>query len=96
MGHDTQFACGSALRAAAGLVVFALLSSGCAFLMPDKIHHVVEPSEQPAARCNLDDGAAPADRILGIALSGGGSRAAVFGAAALEATVSGCPSRTAP
>jgi predicted acylesterase/phospholipase RssA len=37
------------------------------------------------ARCHTDDRAEPADRILGIALSGGGSRAAVFGAAVLEA-----------
>jgi len=83
-----QHWCGSLLRAAvvAGPVTLALLSSGCAFMMHDKIHHVVKPSEQqPAARCRFEDRTEPADRILGIALSGGGSRAAVFGAAALEA-----------
>jgi predicted acylesterase/phospholipase RssA len=87
MGYDTEYKCDFMLRAAAvvGLLTFALFSSGCAFLYPDKIHHVVKPSEQPTARCDLGDREEPADRILGVALSGGGSRAAVFGAAALEA-----------
>jgi len=73
------------MRLAAGLVALALFSSGCAFLNHDKIHHVVNPSAQPTDRCDLEERAEPEDRILGIALSGGGSRAAVFGAAALEA-----------
>ena len=77
MGDDTQHGCGSMLRAAAvaGLATLALLSSGCSFLIPDKIHHVVKPSEQPTARCNLEDRAEPTDRILGIALSTGSSPA---------------------
>ncbi len=87
MSHDMQYGCGLALRAAAAakLITLALLASGCAFLMPDRIHHVVDPSEQPLSRCTVEEGAESADRIFGVALSGGGSRAAVFGAAALEA-----------
>ncbi|MDH3430367.1 MAG: patatin-like phospholipase family protein [Gammaproteobacteria bacterium] len=87
MDHDCDTRPGhcATLRVAALSVSLALLASGCAFFVPDKIHHVVNPAEQPAARCDLDDNAEPAERILGIALSGGGSRAAVFGAAALEA-----------
>ena len=85
MGHDLRHGRDSAFRTAAGLVALALLTSGCAFLMPDKIHYVANPSEQPMARCLVEDQSVPTDRILGIALSGGGSRAAVFGAATLEA-----------
>ncbi len=80
MGKDTQL--GAA--AVAGLVTFALFSSGCSLARKDKIHHIVNPSAQPAARCDRDGVESP-DRILGIGISGGGSRAAVFGAAALEA-----------
>ena len=66
-----------------GAVALALVSGGCSLLRKDQIHHEVNPSRQPAARCELSAGSAP--RILGIGISGGGSRAAVFGAAALEA-----------
>jgi len=85
LGNDTQPGCATLPRrtAVAGLVALALLSSGCSFLRKDKIHHIVRPSAQPAARCEVDG--PPAERILGIGISGGGSRAAVFGAAALEA-----------
>lgn len=89
MGDGMQRRCGSMLRAVAepaGLAtLLALILSGCGFALSDRIHHTVNPAEQPVARCHADDRAEPADRILGIALSGGGSRAAVFGAAVLEA-----------
>jgi predicted acylesterase/phospholipase RssA len=85
MSHDMHCGRVSAFRTAAGMVMFALLISGCAFVMPDKIHYVANPPVQSAASCILEDQEGPADRILGIALSGGGSRAAVFGAATLEA-----------
>jgi hypothetical protein len=68
-----------------GLLALALFSGGCSNFRKDKIHHEVDPAQQPTARCQLEDHAEPADRILGIGISGGGSRAAVFGAAALEA-----------
>jgi len=67
----------------AGLVLLALFSGGCSMLRKDMVHHVVDPTQQPEARCQIED--RRAERILGIGISGGGSRAAVFGAAALEA-----------
>jgi len=70
---------------ATGLLTLTLFSSGCAFVMPDKIHYVVDATEQSMASCLPEDQPESADQILGIALSGGGSRAAVFGAATLEA-----------
>jgi predicted acylesterase/phospholipase RssA len=71
---------------ASGLVLFALLSSGCAFFIPDRIHYSLQPLE----RTRVDECARPhpehsRKEVFGVALSGGGSRAAVFGAAALEA-----------
>jgi len=87
MGHFTQNWCDFTLRAAivAGLIMLALLAGGCALVMPDRIHYVAKPPDQSMARCDIDDQAEATDRILGIALSGGGSRAAVFGASTLEA-----------
>jgi len=85
MTYDVHCERDSAFRTAVGLVMYALLISGCAFVMPDKIHYVANPQTHPTASCILEDQEGPADRILGIALSGGGSRAAVFGAATLEA-----------
>ena len=85
MRHDRQHGCAATLRAMATIVVFASLSNGCAFVMQDKIHYVADPAERSAASCDPNESAVAGDRILGIALSGGGSRAAVFGAAALEA-----------
>jgi len=68
-------------RAALAWWVLALAAQtlGCAFLLPDRIHWTVEPDAP--ARC-ID--AAPAE-IFGVGLSGGGSRAAVYAAAGLEA-----------
>jgi predicted acylesterase/phospholipase RssA len=63
----------------AGAVVWVAAQTGCAFLLPDRIHWTVQPGAD--TRCPE---AAPAE-IFGVALSGGGSRAAVYGAAGLEA-----------
>lgn len=69
-----------------------LLTSGCALFLPDRIHYTVEdhqgqalqavgqsltPAQTPAPSANSAD-------VIGVALSGGGSRASVYGAAALE------------
>ena len=81
------------------VVAAVLLSTGCAFYLPDRIHYtayedeagndlsaapfnVMPVADVPATSASLpqfDD-----TTIIGVALSGGGSRASVFGAAALE------------
>lgn len=72
------------LHAAIRATLCAALMSGasaCALAMPDRIHYRVDaPSD--AADVAVE---APQDRFLGLALSGGGSRSAVFAAAAMEA-----------
>ncbi len=63
-----------------------LLTGGCAFVAPDRIHYTwdggsgtpLETSAQPATL------SARSSDVIGVALSGGGSRASVYGAAALE------------
>lgn len=61
--------------------VAALTLSACAFVEPDRIHYVVASPQPAAARA-----APPSEEtFVGVALSGGGSRAATFAAAALEA-----------
>ena len=73
------------LRIALLLPVLAL--SACAFVTPDRIHYdwiegrMDAPDGAPAA---TSPGEAP-DTVIGLALSGGGARSAVFAAAALEA-----------
>lgn len=69
-----------------------LLTNGCALFLPDRIHYTVQdqqrqtlqaagrpsaPAQPPASSDNGAD-------VIGVALSGGGSRASVYGAAALE------------
>lgn len=60
----------------------ALALSGCAFVEPDRIHYRWgEADTAPCSAC-----APPmSEEFFGVALSGGGSRAAVYAAAALEA-----------
>jgi predicted acylesterase/phospholipase RssA len=60
----------------------AVALNGCAAFAPDRIHYRwAEENTAPCATC-----APPASEdFFGVAISGGGSRAAVFGAAALEA-----------
>ena len=70
---------------------FALISvsmsfTGCVFVIPDRIHYELEPLDQGAPlECAPSAAEDRPEVILGLALSGGGSRAAVFGAAAMEA-----------
>lgn len=68
-----------------GAIVAAL--GGCSFFIPDYVH--TEWREQPTgpslASPNSPAAAETADTMVGLALSGGGSRAAVFGAAVIEA-----------
>lgn len=58
------------------------LLSGCAFFVQDRIHYAWAPgAEVPCSDC------APTEiepTIIGVALSGGGSRASVYGATALQ------------
>jgi predicted acylesterase/phospholipase RssA len=60
------------------LLLSAILSTGCASAIAI---HVPRAESMPSCITPAPD----ADLLLGVALSGGGSRAAVFGAAALEA-----------
>lgn len=56
--------------------------SGCAFFMQDRIHYSWAPeTAMPCTDCAPDE---MGTTLVGIALSGGGSRASVYGAAALE------------
>jgi predicted acylesterase/phospholipase RssA len=60
--------------------------TGCVFFIPDRIHYVLEPLGQGAPpECAPTANEDPPESIFGLALSGGGSRAAVFGASAMEA-----------
>lgn len=69
----------------------SLLVSGCAFFKADKIHYTWNPDTIPqCSDCNTDAHSAGEDAqrttvFVGLALSGGGARASVFGAAAIEA-----------
>lgn len=84
--HPSPGARGVPKAVAGAAVIWIMLHvGGCGFLVHDKIHHVVDPAQQPTARCELQQAAPPLDRIVGVALSGGGSRAALFAAATLEA-----------
>lgn len=77
----------------AGALAISAAVSGCGLLLPDRIHYEWQPEAQSTcSTCaagtdpiavNLDGN--PSDRMIGLALSGGGSRAAVFAAAILAA-----------
>ena len=65
----------------AGVTAMVAMTTGCGFILPDRIHYEWQPDA--AAPC-IDCGTSPAtDAMVGLALSGGGSRAAVFSAAVL-------------
>ena len=67
-------------------VFHGLLCTGCVMFMPDRIHYRLDGSANPPVPDQVcDDGLTTGDRMFGVALSGGGSRAAVFAAAGLEA-----------
>ncbi len=67
------------------LAAFALASSGCTTLFIAQIHRVVPTlEEEPPDVVQCEAGEAVQD-FIGIGVSGGGSRAAVYGAAGLEA-----------
>ncbi len=71
------------LRIACLASITLMLTSGCAFWRPDKIHYTVESgslSSCPDCAPSVDG-----SDFIGVALSGGGARASVFGAAAIEA-----------
>jgi predicted acylesterase/phospholipase RssA len=71
---------------ALALISASLSFTGCVFLIPDRIHYELEPLEQGAPlECTRFETEDRPETIFGLALSGGGSRAAVFGAAAMEA-----------
>jgi hypothetical protein len=63
------------------LAIVALGALGCVA----RIHYDVEPQGHSAPQCVDPSNAHPGPEIVGIAMSGGGSRAAVFGASGLEA-----------
>jgi predicted acylesterase/phospholipase RssA len=60
----------------------SLALSACAFVEPDRIHYVVAP---PGPAASPVPAPPSQETFVGVALSGGGSRAATFSAAALEA-----------
>ena len=68
------------------LISVSLSFTGCVFVIPDRIHYELQPLGQGSplecARYETED---RPETIFGLGLSGGGSRAAVFGAAAMEA-----------
>ena len=64
------------------LSICLLPLSGCAFLMDDKIHYSWSGDAGETSTSGVPS--ARGGTVLGIALSGGGSRASLFGAAALE------------
>ncbi|RFB04833.1 patatin-like phospholipase family protein [Parvularcula marina] len=66
------------MGAMAGL---GLALSGCVAFMPDRIHYVWEPDETAAPTTEI----VSHDQFVGLAFSGGGSRAAYFAAAGAEA-----------
>lgn len=57
-------------------------TSGCGFVLPDRIHYQWQPGAHPALSGVPSQ--AGGDALVGLALSGGGSRAALFAAAVLE------------
>lgn len=61
----------------------SLSLSGCVFFLPDKIHY--DFSEPSVADCSGCSALATETEFVGVAFSGGGSRAAVFAAAGAEA-----------
>lgn len=61
----------------------SLLTGGCAFWRPDKIHYTWH--DEAAAPCETCAPSRNDSDFIGLALSGGGARASVFGAAAIEA-----------
>ncbi|MEO1243335.1 MAG: patatin-like phospholipase family protein [Pseudomonadota bacterium] len=64
-----------------------LLTNGCALFLPDRIHYTLQDQErleQPLAAAQAVTPSASSADVIGVALSGGGSRASVYGAAALE------------
>jgi predicted acylesterase/phospholipase RssA len=69
-------------RAGALLLPLSACLSACVVLVPDRIQRTVAP-DAPTFACEESDPAP--NEILGVALSGGGSRAAVYAAAGLEA-----------
>ncbi len=66
------------------LIAAALLNSGCAFWRPDKIHYTATDNTTPVVRSEVAP-SSDGSEFIGVALSGGGARASVFGAAAIEA-----------
>ncbi len=74
------------IAAALALIWASVSFTGCVFLIPDRIHYELEPVAQgPLPECARPGAEERPEAIFGLALSGGGSRAAVFGAAAMEA-----------
>ena len=63
-------------------MVSAVLLGGCAFFKEDRIHYSWTP--EAATLCTSCAPLAERSEFVGVALSGGGSRASVFGAAAME------------
>jgi predicted acylesterase/phospholipase RssA len=74
------------IAGAVALIAVSLSLSGCVFVIPDRIHYTLQPLEKETPpECAASETGDHPETILGLALSGGGSRAAVFGAAAMEA-----------
>jgi len=65
-----------------GLVVLMIIAIVYGFLAPLRMNYVWKSEDQGRCVASLP---APADTFVGLALSGGGSRAAIFGAAGMQA-----------
>lgn len=65
------------------VIILVCLTTGCAFYLPDKIHYTWEENA-PHQKNTSEKYQFEKQNVIGVALSGGGSRASVFGAASLE------------
>ncbi|MEM9617434.1 MAG: patatin-like phospholipase family protein [Pseudomonadota bacterium] len=69
------------------ILTAVLLTNGCALFLPDRIHYPLQDQQGLAQSHAMAQTPAPSANsadVIGVALSGGGSRASVYGAAALE------------
>ena len=72
---------GHRLLNVAAVAVMAAVTGACGFILPDRIHYEWQP-DAVCADCAVEPAGAA---MVGLAMSGGGSRSAVFSAAVLEA-----------
>ncbi|MEZ5668683.1 MAG: patatin-like phospholipase family protein [Alphaproteobacteria bacterium] len=69
----------------ATVLALASLAGGCGFILPDRIHYAWSPQAADGCADCVPTAGDAGTGMVGLALSGGGSRAAVFAAAVIEA-----------